>query len=433
MPEAPNLRVSMPKFVQSGLTWAGFNRATRPGWRHSRGGLLLATALAVLLALLAMAAACTTQTDSPENADAEAGPQPIEGLPAEFGRLAEVWELLQEQHVNADGIDPQAVSDGAIRGMLAAIDDPYAAYLDAEQFSLERQDIQGFFEGIGAEVGVRDGMITILAPLPDTPAEMAGIRPGDVILAVDGRDIGGLSLLEVVNLIRGEGGTTVRLLVRHRDAAEAVEIEIRRARIALESVRLIMQVGGIGHLRLTGFTRDTKEELLRALERFRRSRGAGLVVDLRNNPGGLVSSVVEVTSQFIDEGVVLYQIDAQGDRRDWEAETGGAALEVPLVVLVNEFSASASEVFAGALADYRRAPIVGMTTFGKGSVNNLWPLSDGSGVNFTVANWFTPGGTLIEGEGIVPEIIIEPSESADEDRQLDQAIEILQQQLAKGG
>lgn len=422
----------MPKFVQSGFLGAGFHRAARPGWRRSRGGPLLAT-MALLLMLLALAAACTTPADSPENADAEAGPQPIEGLPAEFGRLAEVWELLQEQHVNADGIDPQAVSDGAIRGMLAAIDDPYAAYLDAEQFSLERQDIQGFFEGIGAEVGVRDGMITILAPLPDTPAEMAGIRPGDVILAVDGRDIGGLSLLEVVNLIRGEGGTTVRLLVRHRDAAEAVEIEIRRARIALESVRLIMQVGGIGHLRLTGFTRDTKEELLRALERFRRSRGAGMVVDLRNNPGGLVSSVVEVTSQFIDEGVVLYQIDAQGDRRDWEAESGGAALEVPLVVLVNEFSASASEVFAGALADYRRAPIVGMTTFGKGSVNNLWPLSDGSGVNFTVANWFTPGGTLIEGEGIVPEIIIEPSESADEDRQLDQAIEILQQQLAKGG
>ena len=411
----------MPKLVQ----W-GFHRAARPDWP-------LLAAAALLLALLVMAAACTTQTDSPENADAEAGLQPIEGLPAEFGRLAEVWELLQEQHVNADGIDPQAVSDGAIRGMLAAIDDPYAAYLDADQFSLERQDIQGFFEGIGAEVGVRDGMITILAPLPDTPAEMAGIRPGDVILAVDGRDIGGLSLLEVVNLIRGEGGTTVRLLVRHRDAAEAVEIEIRRARIALESVRLIMQVGGIGHLRLTGFTRDTKEELLRALERFRRSRGAGLVVDLRNNPGGLVSSVVEVTSQFIDEGVVLYQIDAQGERRDWEAESGGAALEVPLVVLVNEFSASASEVFAGALADYRRAPIVGMTTFGKGSVNNLWPLSDGSGVNFTVANWFTPGGTLIEGEGIVPEIIIEPSEAADEDRQLDQAIEILQQQLAKGG
>ena len=422
----------MPKFVQSGLAWAGFHRAARTGWPRSRGWMLLAAA-ALLLALLVMAAACTTQTDAPEDADAEAGPQPIEGLPAEFGRLAEVWELLQEQHVNAAGIDPQAVSDGAIRGMLAAIDDPYAAYLDAEQFSLERQDIQGFFEGIGAEVGVRDGMITILAPLPDTPAEMAGIRPGDVILAVDGRDIGGLSLLEVVNLIRGEGGTTVRLLVRHRDAAEAVEIEIRRARIALESVRLIMQVGGIGHLRLTGFTRDTKEELLRALERFRRSRGAGLVVDLRNNPGGLVSSVVEVTSQFIDEGVVLYQIDAQGERRDWEAESGGAALEVPLVVLVNEFSASASEVFAGALADYRRAPIVGMTTFGKGSVNNLWPLSDGSGVNFTVANWFTPGGTLIEGEGIVPEIIIEPSESADEDRQLDQAIEILQQQLAKGG
>lgn len=427
----------MPKFVQSGFTRAGFHRTTRPALR--RGPWPLWAALAALLLAMALAAACADASDSPEDgaagtpAAADAEPPPIEGLPAEFGRLAEVWELLQEQHVNADAIDPQVVSDGALRGMLAAIDDPYAAYLDAEQFSLERQDIQGFFEGIGAEVGVREGLITILAPLPDTPAEMAGIRPGDVILAVDGRDIGGLSLLEVVNLIRGEGGTTVRLLVRHLDAAEAVEIEIRRARIALESVRLIMQVGGIGHLRLTGFTRDTEEELLRALERFRRSRGAGLVVDLRNNPGGLVSSVVEVTSQFIDEGVVLYQIDAQGNRRDWETESGGEALEVPLVVLVNEFSASASEVFAGALADYGRAPIVGTTTFGKGSVNNLWPLSDGSGVNFTVANWFTPGGTLIEGEGIVPEIIIEPSESADEDRQLDQAIEILQQQLAGGG
>ena len=357
----------------------------------------------------------------------------IEGLPPEFERLSQVWELLNREQIDGADLDPLTISDGAIRGMLFALGDPYAGFLDREQLSLEQEDIQGFFGGIGAEVGMRNGAITILAPTPDAPAEAAGIRAGDVILEVDGESIRGLSLLEVIRLIRGEKGTTVTLLVRHLSNSETVLVEIERAIIDLESVTLLMQVGRIGHLRLSGFTGTTNDELKEALERFERSQGLGIVLDLRNNPGGLVSSVVDVTSQFIENGLVLYQVDAKGNRRDWRVRSGGKALDIPMVVLVNEFSASASEVFTGAIIDNDRATVIGTTTFGKGSVTNLWPLVDGSGVNFTTARWFTPGGSLIEGEGLTPHVVLDPlDEDEDEDLHLDRAIEILKEELRVG-
>ena len=270
--------------------------------------------------------------------------------------------------------------------------------------------------------------------MPDTPAEAAGIRPGDVILEVDGVSIQGLSLLEVVQLIRGDKGTKVKILIRHLSSAEPVLIEIERDIINLKSVELLMQVGRIGHLRLSGFTGTTNDDLKEALERFERSQGLGIVLDLRNNPGGLVSSVVDVTSQFIDDGLVLYQIDAKGNRRNWGVKSGGKALDIPMVVLVNEFSASASEVFTGAIIDNERATVIGATTFGKGSVSNLWPLNDGSGINFTTARWFTPNGELIEGEGITPDVLLDPiEEDEDDDIYLDRAIEILKEQISRGG
>ena len=385
---------------------------------------VVVTTMAVMLLV---AAACSGGNSGGDDATS------IEGLPSEFQRLAEVWELLNREHIDAEGLNPQIISDGAIRGMVRALEDPYASFLSQEQYSLESEDIRGFFGGIGAEVGVRDGVMTILSPMPDTPAEAAGVKPGDVILAVDGESIRGLSLLEVVHLIRGEKGTTVTLLLRHLRSSEPVSIEIERDIIQLESVSLLMQVGRIGHLRLSGFTGTTGEELKEALDRFERSKGVGLVVDLRNNPGGLVSSVVEVTSQFIGDGLVLYQVDAQGNRRDWDVKSGGKALDIPMVVLVNEFSASASEVFAGAIIDNERATIIGTTTFGKGSVNNLWPLDGGSGIIFTTARWFTPNGLLIEGEGITPDVLLEPAEDDDDDVYLDRAIEILKEQISRGG
>ena len=381
--------------------------------------------VAALAIILLVVVAC--------NGNSQPSAQGIEGLPPEFGRLSQVWDLLNKEQIDGAELDPKTISDGAIRGMLAALGDPYAGFLDQEQYSLEREDIRGFFGGIGAEVGIRDGVITILAPMPDTPAEAAGVRPGDIILEVDSVSVQGMSLLEVVRLIRGEEGTTVTILLRHLSSAEPVSVEIERDIIQLESVNLLMQVGRIGHLRMSGFTGSTNDELEEALERFERSNGLGMVLDLRNNPGGLVSSVVDVTSQFIDDGLVLYQIDAKGNRRNWVVKSGGKALNIPMVVLVNEFSASASEVFTGAMIDNDRATVIGATTFGKGSVTNLWPLDDGSGVNFTTARWFTPNGSLIEGEGITPDVLLDPIDGdEDEDVYLDRAIEILRQELGEG-
>ena len=388
---------------------------------------LLFISVATLLVILLVAAACAGGDNGGNDNPS------IEGLPLEFQRLSEVWELLNREQIDGENLDPLVISDGAIRGMLTALGDPYAGFLDREQFSLENEDIRGFFGGIGAEVGIRDGVMTILAPMPDTPAEAAGVRPGDVILEVDGESIRGLSLLEVVRLIRGDKGTKVTLLLRHLSSAQPVLIEIERDIINLESVTLLMQVGRIGHLRLSGFTGTTNDDLVKALERFERSQGVGLVLDLRNNPGGLVSAVVDVTSQFIKDGLVLYQVDAKGNRRNWGVKSGGKALDIPMVVLVNEFSASASEVFTGAIIDNGRATVVGTTTFGKGSVTNLWPLDDGSGVNFTTARWFTPNGLLIEGEGITPDVLLEPAGDDDDDVYLDRAIEILKEQISRGG
>ena len=384
---------------------------------------------AVLLAalvVLVLAISCNFGETTGSSSDAA-----LEDLPPEFGRVAEVWELLKREHYDRDQLDPEAVSAGAIRGMLQALDDPYASYLNSEQYSLEFQDFQGFFEGIGAEVGMRDGRITILAPIPDTPAELAGIRPGDVILEIDGESTSGITLLEAISKIRGPEGTTVTLVVAHRNATESTQIVVERGVIDLNSVRFLMLVGRIGHLRLLSFTETTNQEVQEALFRFESLGGVGLVLDLRNNPGGLLRSVIDVTSQFLDNGLVLYELDSQGRRVDWNVRSGGKGKNIPMVVLVNEFSASASEVLAGAIIDHGRAPVVGTTTFGKGSVNTLRQLSDSSGIYFTIARWFTPNGTLIEGEGIVPDVAIETSSEDDEDVLLDRAIEILQQQRAR--
>ena len=377
--------------------------------------------LVVILTVSLTATACIGDGEEPEAPDALT----VEDLPTEFAKLAEVWELLEREHIDAGTLDPAALTDGAIRGMLEATGDDHASYLDPEQYSFQSQDIRGYFEGIGAVVDIRNGLITIVAPIPDTPADMAGVEVGDVILEIDGESVDGWDLFRVINRIRGEKGTPVRLLVRRKNTGEAVELEIIRGVIQLESVRLTMLVGRIGHLRVTSFSGTSREELERAMERFERSKGLGLVVDVRNNPGGLLSSVVDVTSQFVDEGLVLYQLDGQGNRRDWNASSGGLALEVPMVVLMNGFSASASEVFAGAITYHGRAPTIGVTTFGKGSVNNLWPLRDGSAVNFTIGRWYTPDGKLIEGEGIDPDIVQESPEDDSEDLQLDLAIEEL--------
>ena len=356
-------------------------------------------------------------------------------LPQDLSKLGEAYGILLDEHVDHEVIQPNELVDGAIRGLLASLEDPHASYLTAEQHAREQEGYRGFFEGIGARVTLTDAGLTVIAPIPGAPAEEAGIRAGDIILAVDGERIDHLTLIEAVNLIRGPGGTDVTLLVRHVNSVENVSITVTRGRIPIDSTAFRMLDDGIGHLWLYSFSDTTEEEVLAALEEFRDSDGRGLLLDLRNNPGGLLASVVEVTDLFLDGGPILYEIDARGDRIDHEADRGGDAREIPLAVLVNQFSASASEIMAGAIKVNDRAPVVGVTTFGKGSVNITRELSDGSAIYFSIRRWYLPDGTQIEGHGVTPHIQVESEVETlpipfEEDAALQKAKEILEERLA---
>ena len=352
-----------------------------------------------------------------------------DGALSEYERLFEVRGLLQREHFSRDSLDDEELSRGAVKGLLEALDDPYATYVEPEQHELDSQDFQGFFQGIGAEVTLRNGRFTIVTPLPDTPAEKAGLRPGDVILEINGESTDGISLQEAVSKIRGPVGESVDLVILRITGGEPIDITIVRDTIKVESVRLAMLVGRIARLTVSSFSGNTEQELAKALESLKRLEARGIILDLRNNPGGLLTAVVETTSHFLEDGLVLYEVDGNGRQKDWHVRSGGLARDIPLVVLVNGGSASGSEVMAGAIKDAGRAPIVGTKTFGKGSVNTLRTLSDGAGLYFTIARWYTPNGTLIEGEGLEPDIEVENPEDGSEDLQLDRAIELLEAEV----
>ncbi len=361
---------------------------------------------------------------------------PGDRLPAELGTVGEAYRILLDEHVDHEVLEPESLSEGAIRGMLAALEDPHASYLSAEQHSREQEGYQGYFEGIGAQVTLTEAGLTVIAPIPGAPAEKAGIRAGDLILAVDGEDIDGLTLIESVNRIRGPGGTEVTLLVRHVGDFEDVSITVTRGRIPIESTAFRMLDDGIGHLWVYSFSNTTEDEVRRALDELEDEDGRGLILDLRNNPGGLLASVISVTDLFLDSGTILYEIDAEGDRSDYEAARRGPATDVPVVVVVNQFSASASEIMAGAIQKSGRATVVGTSTFGKGSVNIARELSDGSAIYFTIRRWYLSDGTQIEGEGVTPDIEVESDAHPlptdfEQDAALKRALEVLSEQIAQ--
>ena len=383
-------------------------------------------ALLVLLAVVGCSGA-SQRGMAPTSAGSE--------LPSDLSKIGEAYGILIDEHVDHGTIEPDKLVDGAIRGLLASLDDPHASYLTAEQHAREQEGYRGFFEGIGARVTLTDAGLTVIAPIPGAPAEEAGIRPGDIILAVDGERIDHLTLIEAVNLIRGPGGTDVTLLVRHADSVENVSITVTRGRIPIDSTTFRMLEDGIGHLWLYSFSDTTEKEVRDALDEFEDADGRALILDLRNNPGGLLAAVIDVTELFLDGGPILYEIDAQGKRIDHEADRGGDARNIPLVVLVNQFSASASEIMAGAIKANERAPVVGVTTFGKGSVNITRELSDGSAIYFSIRRWYLPDGTQIEGHGVTPDVWVDSETETlpipfDEDVALQKAKEILQTNLS---
>ena len=347
-------------------------------------------------------------------------------VPEDLIGVWEVFNLLMREYVEKTDLDPAQLEKAAIMGMLEAIEDPYTAYIDPKSFELAMSDTQGSFEGIGAEVTMTpDGKLMIVAPIPDTPAAKAGIRPGDVILEVDGESIEGLSLIESVMKIRGPKGSIVRLQIMHLFGQETELIEITRGIIQISSVNMNITDENFAYINLSVFYENTSYELSEALEKAVKQNVQGIILDLRNNPGGLLSASVEVASHFIKEGLVLYEIDGSDRKTNWSTRQVNVYTDLPIVVLSNEFSASGSEVVIGALQDHKRAIIVGETSFGKGSVNMLSSLTNGGGLYITLARWYTPNGRLIEGEGLLPDVLISQSQNQREDTQFEKAIEVL--------
>jgi len=320
--------------------------------------------------------------------------------------VKQAWNIIFDDYVDKDELSPSEMSQGAIEGMIEALDDPYSSYLDAETHQLGLSSLEGEIEGIGAQVAIRDEQLTIIAPIADSPAAKAGIRAGDVVLEIDGSPTAEMSLAEAVLNIRGPKGTSVRLLILHQGETEPEEIEIVRAKIELASVRFEMRED-FAYINITHFSGRTNEELLPILESLNEQGARGIIIDLRGNPGGILEIVIDVASHFLPEGIVVNVVDNQEKHTALEVKPSTVTTDLPMVVLVNGFSASGSEVLAGALQDHGRATIAGSKTFGKGSVNVLRQLKDGSGLYITTARWLTPNGRLIEGEGIKPDYELE--------------------------
>jgi carboxyl-terminal processing protease len=332
-------------------------------------------------------------------ADCTVGKKTSPGL--NWDVVEEAWNIIQQDYVDRDSIDADELTQGAVRGMVEALDDPYTTYLDTTAYELGLRNVEGKFEGIGAYVEFKDEQITIIAPIPDSPAEKAGIRAGDIIIEIDGRSTEGMSLIEAVLNIQGTKGTPVTLGVLHQGETEPEVITIVRAEIELPSVYFEMKED-IAYIEITYFSERTAQELALVLGDIN-YQANGIILDLRGNGGGLLDTVINVAGFFLRGGVVMDMVDNQGEHTIYSVKSNPLFTDLPLVVLVNGYSASGSEVLTGALQDYGRAIIAGAKTFGKGSVNILRQLKDGSGIYITTARWLTPNGRLIEGEGLEPD------------------------------
>lgn len=348
--------------------------------------------------------------------------------PPEFAVFWEAWHLIEGEFYGDLPTMPE-VTYGAIRGVLVTLGDDGTSFIDPERAAVMREDITGGFEGIGAVVNMLpNGRLIIVEPLPGRPAAQSGIQQGDLVLKVDDTPIQNMTLLEAVSLIRGPAGTTVRLTILRKGVKEPFEVAVVRERIEIEVVESRMLDDDIAYVRLAEFNAKATKELKETLRELMIQEPKGLIFDLRSNPGGFLQTSVEVASQFLDEGLVLTEKGKDGLEREYPVESGGLATEVPLVVLVNAGSASASEIVAGAIQDSGRGILVGERTFGKGSVQLPHTLSDGSELRVTIARWFTPKGREIQGIGIIPDIEVETTLEdleAGHDLPLERAVEYL--------
>ena len=353
----------------------------------------------------------------------------------DFALYWKVWDLLKEKYVDKNSLDAQKLLYGSIEGMLYATGDPYSSFFDPEQTRDFSQEMEGNFEGIGAELGIKDRILTIISPLEGSPAQKAGLRAGDKIIKIGDQISADISIDEAVDLIRGEKGTDIKLTVLHINAEESEEITITRDTIVVKSVELEFLEGNIAHLEINKFADDTYKEFYAAKKEISNRSAEGIILDVRSNPGGYLDKTVDIASLMIPKGkVVVIEEDNAGQKRNLYTSGGDGLSQIPTVILINEGSASASEILAGALRDNQGVKIIGMKSFGKGSVQELISLPENSSVKITVAKWMTPNGDYIMDKGIEPDIKVELTEDDydnDRDPQLEKALEILKEKINK--
>ncbi|MBI4414668.1 MAG: S41 family peptidase [Candidatus Kerfeldbacteria bacterium] len=353
-----------------------------------------------------------------------------------FTKIEEVWATLKQEHAGNVPSEAEAVY-GAIRGLVQSLDDPYTVFFTPKENRSFQEEIQGMFEGIGAEIGMKNDQLVVIAPLPGTPAEKAGLLPGDEILFIGDAPTLDFSLDEAVEKIRGKQGTTVTLKIRRAGAREMTEMTIERRAITIQSVKLSFLDGSIAHLELSYFGPKTAQEFSSAINEIVVKGAKGIVLDLRSNPGGYLDAAVDVSSHFVEEGkIVVAEQFPDGRRETYTARRLSSVAGVPLVVLIDQGSASGSEIVAGALQDYKLGTLIGVQTYGKGSVQELKEFEDGSSLKLTVATWFTPNGRSINEQGITPDVEVQRSAediTADRDPQLDKAVELLRSEQKQEG
>jgi carboxyl-terminal processing protease len=351
----------------------------------------------------------------------------------------EAWETVNSRYV--DPVDQEALMTGAIRGMIDAIGDPHSDYLTPEELEDWERSLSGTFEGIGATVRQDEitGALEIVAPLPNSPAQSAGILSGDFIVTVDGVDVTGMDQTEIINMVRGPAGTPVRLGIRREGVEDILEITVIRDVINLPTVEYRLLENNVGYIRLYQFSFEASPALRDALIELDANNLDGLVLDLRGNPGGYLDTSLEIISMFIEDGPILIEQMPGDEEVVFEARGGAIAADVPMVILVDEGSASASELVAGSLRDRERALIVGMPTFGKNTVQTINQISNGGAVRISIARWVTPDGHSSEPGGFIPDVQIEydPESDPDFDNQLQAAVRALkgmkQNQAFNGG
>lgn len=365
--------------------------------------------------------------------------------PQQFDVFWEAWNLVQRNFVDRTALDPTRLTYGAIRGMVDALGDTgHSSYLTPEQREDRLTSIEGRFTGIGAQLGEEQGLPIIVAPFDGSPAQQAGIKPGDVIVAVNGEEVTGLTLTEIAQKVRGPADSQVTLTLFRPEENRSLEIVVTRGEITIPAVSWTMvPETQVALIRLSQFSAQAKDQMMDAVNSAKAAGATSLLVDVRNNPGGLLDQAIGVTSQFLTGGDVLLEEDADGNRTAYPVEAGGQATDLPLVVLVNPGTASSSEIFAGAIQDQQRGEIVGETTFGTGTVLQPYTLQDGSELLLGVKQWLTPDGRLIRNQGIQPDEVVELPLGADlltpliiremslddirasEDAQLQKALELL--------